>query len=89
MRKYSAGVDAINRQRTVEGDNQTINTMTGDQSRSLEVYERVCWEKSATDLGTVVSSGLLGVAINWDDGYTASIHHNDMAQVDRVPTQIL
>jgi hypothetical protein len=26
-----------------------------------------------------------GVTIDWDDGHTTSILHNDMAQVERVP----
>jgi hypothetical protein len=26
-----------------------------------------------------------GVTIDWDDGHTTPIQHNDMAQVERVP----
>jgi hypothetical protein len=59
--------------------------MTGNQSRALKACDRVCWQASTTDLGTVTSAGWGGVAINWDDGRTSSIHHNDMAQVERVP----
>jgi len=58
--------------------------MTGEQSRLLKVGDRVCWEKSATDLGTVVGTAWSGVTIDWDDGHTSSIRHNDMAQVERV-----
>jgi hypothetical protein len=36
------------------------------------------------DLGTVVGSSWGGVTIDWDDGHTTSIRHNDMA---RVPTK--
>jgi hypothetical protein len=59
--------------------------MTGDQSRLLNVGERVRWEESTTDLGTVTSNGWGGVVIEWDDGRTSTIHHNDMARVERVP----
>ena len=63
--------------------------MTGDQSRLLKVGDLVCWEKSATDLGTVAGTSWSGVTIDWDDGHTTSIQHNDMAQVERVPTKIV
>ena len=63
--------------------------LTGDQSRLLKIGDRVCWEHSATDLGTVVGVSWSGVTIDWDDGHTASIQHNDMAQVERVPTNII
>jgi hypothetical protein len=59
--------------------------MTGAQSSLLNVAERVRWKESATDLGTVVGTSWSGVTINWDDGHTTSIQHNDMAQVERVP----
>ena len=58
--------------------------MTGDQSRSLKVGDRVCWKASATDLGTVVGAAWSGVTVDWDDGHQSSIQHNDMAQVERV-----
>jgi hypothetical protein len=61
--------------------------MTGDQSRLLNVGDRVCWEKSAIDLGTVVGVAWSGVTIDWDDGHTTSIRHNDMAQVEPVPNK--
>ena len=63
----------------------TVVEMTGEQSRLLKVGDRICWEKSATDLGTVVGTAWSGVTIDWDDGHTTSIQHNDMAQVERVP----
>ena len=58
--------------------------MTGDQSRLLKVGDRVCWGTKTTDLGTVVGTAWSGVSIDWDDGHTTSIRHNDMAQVERV-----
>jgi hypothetical protein len=61
--------------------------MTGDQSRALKVGDRVCWGETTTDLGTVVGTTWNGVIIDWDHGHSTSIQHNDMAQVERVPTK--
>jgi hypothetical protein len=38
--------------------------MTGEQSRTLGVGERVCWHSSLTDLGTVVETTWSGVTID-------------------------
>jgi hypothetical protein len=57
--------------------------MTGDQSSFLKPLYRVC-----TDLGTVIETNWAGVSINWDNGRTSSIQHNDMAQVERVPVKV-
>jgi hypothetical protein len=62
--------------------------MTGSQSRLLKVRDRVCWQASATDLGTVVKTDWSAVTIDWDDGHTASIQHNDMTQVERSPLKV-
>jgi len=59
--------------------------MTGEQSRLLKAGDRVGWDSSATDRGTVKSNGWGGIVIAWDDGRTISIHHNDMKHVQRVP----
>jgi hypothetical protein len=59
--------------------------MTGDQSRTLRVGERVRWGTTTTDLGTVIATSWSEVTISWDDGHSTSIQHNDMAQVERVP----
>ena len=66
-----------------------MRPMTGDQSRLLKVGDRVCWGVTTTDLGTVVGMAWSGVTIDWDDGHTSSIQHNDMAQVERVPTKVV
>jgi hypothetical protein len=66
-----------------------VESMTGDQSRLLKVGDRVRWKASATDLGTVVRTNWSGATIDWDDGHTASIQHNDMAQVERVPNNLV
>ena len=60
--------------------------MTGDQSRALKVGDRVCCGAKGADLGTVVETSWGGIGIDWDDGHTDSIQHNDMAQVERVPS---
>jgi hypothetical protein len=62
--------------------------MTGEQSRFLEVGDRVCWKASATDQGTVVGTSWSGVTINWDDGEASSVSHNDMANIERVPVKV-
>jgi hypothetical protein len=41
------------------------------------------------DLGTVVRTSWNEVTIDWDDGHTNSIQHNDMAQVEAIPTKIM
>ena len=58
--------------------------MTGEQSRLLKPLDRVCWGATTTDLGTVIETAWNGVTINWDDGRTSSIEHNDMARIQRV-----
>jgi hypothetical protein len=62
--------------------------MTGDQSRLLIDGDRVCWQASTTDLGSVVATSWSEVTISWDDGETSSVSHNDMAQVERVPVKV-
>jgi hypothetical protein len=64
-------------------------SMTGEQSRLLKVGDRVSWHSSLTDLGTVVETTWNGVTIDWDDGHTTSIQHNDMAHVERVPMKLV
>jgi hypothetical protein len=63
--------------------------MTGDQSRTLSVGDRVCWGETTTDLGTVVGAAWDGVVISWDDGQLTPIRHNDMVQVERMPNKLL
>jgi hypothetical protein len=63
--------------------------MTGEESRKLKVGDRVCWKASITDLGTVVGTAWNGVTIDWEDGHTTSIQHNDMGQVERVPANLI
>jgi hypothetical protein len=62
--------------------------LTGDQSRKLKVGDRVCWGVTTTDLGTVIGTTWSEITIDWDDGHTSSIQHNDMMQVERVPMKV-
>lgn len=63
--------------------------MTGEQSRLLKPLDRVCWGATTTDLGTVIETAWNGVSINWDDGRASSIEHNNMARIQRVPTNFV
>jgi hypothetical protein len=62
--------------------------MTGEQSRQLKADDRVQWDKSLTDRGTISEADWRGVTVKWDDGRANTIYHNDMAQVDRVPMNL-
>jgi hypothetical protein len=62
--------------------------MTGDQSRYLKVGDRIQWDNSLTDRGTISEVDWRGVTIKWDDGRTNTIYHNDMAQIERVPMKL-
>jgi hypothetical protein len=59
--------------------------MTGDQSRLLDVGDRVSWGTAATDLGTVTEKNWAGLTVKWDNRGEQEILHNDMAQVERRP----
>jgi hypothetical protein len=63
--------------------------MTGGESRTLKVGDRVCWGVTTTDLGRVVGTSWSEVTIAWDDGESNSVSHNDMAQVERVPVKLM
>jgi hypothetical protein len=73
-------------ERLVKQGGQSV--LTGDQSRPLQVGDRVCWRAKTTDLGTVVDTTWNGVTIDWDDCQTTTIQHNDMKQVERVPVKL-
>ena len=63
--------------------------MTGDQSRLLNVGDRVCWKANATDQGTVSEKNWAGVTIKWDNRDEQTILHNDMTQVERAPMKLV
>ncbi len=41
--------------------------VTGDQSRTLSVGDRVCWQNDQADQGTVTEKNWGGVTIKWDN----------------------
>lgn len=59
--------------------------MTGDQSRTLGIGERVRWRATTTDQGTVTETNWAGITVKWDNRSVQAILHNDMAHVERVP----
>ena len=63
--------------------------MIGDQSRSLKVGDRVCWQNDQADQGTIAEKNWAGVTIKWDNRGDQAILHNDMAQVERVPMKLV
>jgi hypothetical protein len=58
--------------------------MTGAQSRLLATGNRVGWDNSLTDRGTIADTNWSGVEIVWDVGRTEFYLHNDMARVTLV-----
>jgi hypothetical protein len=62
--------------------------MTGDESRKPKVGDRVYWKGDVTNQGTVRGTSWSGVTIDWDDGDSPSVGHNDMTKVDRVATNL-
>jgi hypothetical protein len=61
--------------------------MTGEQSRFLDIGDRVCWQNDPADQGTVIEKNWSGVTIKWGSRGKQQILHNDMAQVERVPSR--
>jgi hypothetical protein len=67
---------------------QTDRKMTGDKSRLLKIGDRVCWGATTTDLGTIAGTAWSGLTIDWDNGHSSSVQHNDMSLVTVVPSKI-
>jgi hypothetical protein len=62
--------------------------MTSDQSRGLKVGDRVCWQNHGRDQA-VTKTNWAGVSIKWNNRGEQTILHNDIAQVDWVPNQLV
>ena len=58
--------------------------MTGEESRKLKSGDRVLWQGDVKNQGTIKGTSWNGVTIEWDDGDTISVSHNDMSAVNRV-----
>jgi hypothetical protein len=71
----------VKRRRTKMGGGK----MTGEESRKLKSGDRVFWRDDLKNQGTVRGTSWSGVTIDWDDGESTSISHNDMTQVSRAP----
>jgi hypothetical protein len=67
----------------------SVVEMTGDQSRTLGIGDRVCWQNDGADQGTVTETNWAGVTIKWDNRGEQAILHNDMPQVHRALTKIM
>jgi hypothetical protein len=63
--------------------------MTGTESRTLSVGDRVCWRNDQADRGTVTETNWAGVTIKWDSRGKQAVLHNDMQQIERVPTNLI
>ena len=63
--------------------------MTGEQSRLLNVGDRIRWRNDQADQGTVTEKNWAGVTIKWDNRSEQTILHNDMARVERVPSNLV
>jgi hypothetical protein len=62
--------------------------MTPEQSRKLNIGDRVCWQDEAKDHGEIVERDWSGVKIKWDTGKATYYHHNDMGSVRLMPTVV-
>jgi hypothetical protein len=63
--------------------------LTGDQSRALNVGDRVRWNNDISDQGTVTEKNWAGVIIKWDNRDEQAILHNDMSLVERATTKLM
>jgi hypothetical protein len=57
--------------------------MAGEESRKLKSGDRVFWRDDSKNQGTVRGMSWIGVTIDWDDGESTSVSHNDMVEVNR------
>jgi hypothetical protein len=58
--------------------------MTPEQSRTLKPGDRVGFDGYPDDIGTVQTTNLMYLRINWDDGHRSLTAHSDMKRVARV-----
>jgi hypothetical protein len=61
--------------------------MTGNESKALKKGTRVYWRGDAADSGVVTETSWDAVAIAWDNGQVARVHHGDMREIQRAPTK--
>ena len=58
--------------------------MTVAESKGLKKGARVYWQGDAADSGVITETSWAAVTITWDNGKTASVHHGDMCEIQRV-----
>ena len=51
----------------------------------MKAGHRVAWHDSATDQGTIIATDWSGVQIEWDNGMTQFLHHNNMTELSSAP----
>ena len=57
--------------------------MTPAESKDLKKGSRVYWRGDAADQGIVTEMSWDAVAIAWDNGRVARVHHGDMREIQR------
>ncbi len=57
--------------------------MTAAESKGLKKGSRVYWRGDAADRGIVTEMSWDAVAIAWDNGRVARVHHGDMREIQR------
>jgi hypothetical protein len=61
--------------------------MTPAESKNLKEGSRVFWRGDAADGGVVTKMSWDAVAIAWDNGQVAKVHHGDMREIQRAPAK--
>ena len=60
--------------------------MTPEQSRNLNVGQRVFWHADGGDRGIIIARDWSGVMIKWDNDVSNFYHHNDMGELTLAAT---
>jgi hypothetical protein len=63
--------------------------MTVTESKDLKIGTRVYWRGDAADSGIITETNWAAVTIAWNNGKVASVHHGDMREIARTPTNSL
>jgi hypothetical protein len=61
--------------------------MTVDESKTLKKDARVYWQGAAADSGIITETSWDAVTIAWNNGQVARVHHGDMREIRKTPTQ--
>lgn len=63
--------------------------MTPAESKDLKKGDSVYWRGDVDDSGVVTGTSWDAVSITWKNGHVAVVHHGDMREIFRVPTQTI